>query len=122
MEINKPIEIKAISKFYSRLYIEIVFGIWHDGWMHLGPHILFFYEEDAANKFLSLIQNQVPLAELRRAQTHMLNMLNLYYLKPAIITTIDRRGKTDVKYDGNSKEIQHILIRKEDIYASITPP
>lgn len=116
MENEKNIlEIKPIDEFHAKIYMEEIFGIWNDGWLHHGPHILFFYERDVAEKFLEIADKNALAAELKRALVNMLNLLNLYYIKPAIITTIDRRNNPAVKYDKTSKEIKHILINKEDI-------
>ncbi len=112
---NNILEIKPIMKFYSKIYKEEVFGIWNGGWLHNGMHILFFYEQDLAKKFLEIASTNNLNAQLKRAHVNTLNLLNLYYFKPAVITTIERRNNPTIKYDKSSKEIEHILINKEDL-------
>ncbi|MDA8273575.1 MAG: hypothetical protein M0Z72_07580 [Deltaproteobacteria bacterium] len=103
--------LETIVVFASAIYNKDVFIVKStDDYFYINEHFPVFYEEEVGAVFISQINKNLSLnLKIEKVNIDKINLLNLYFIKPIIYTTFDRRNLSEIKYYSKIK-LKHFLI------------
>ena len=103
--------LKTIAAFSAEIYNKDVFIVkFKDDYFYINEHFPVFYEEEIGDVFISQTNKNLSLnLKMEKINIDKINLLNLYFIKPIIYTTFDRRSLSEIKYYSR-KKFKHFLI------------
>ena len=103
--------LETIAVFSAGIYNKDVFIVkFKDDYFYINEHFPVFYEEEIGDVFISQINKNLSLnLKMEKININKINLLNLYFIKPIIYTTFDRRNLSEIKYY-SEKKFKHFLI------------